>query len=357
MRQEFSRYSLNVINKYNTKIYGRIIIVTLMRGENYMRRVCQLLSIQYPIIQGGMGNISSPILASAVSEAGGLGTIGTGTMSVEEVNVLLLEMKKRTTKPFALNIPIAVTRDLNGMCELAVKHAITVVSLSAGNPAPYLPFFKQKGIKVICVTASVKQAIKAEQAGADVIVGEGYEAAGINSPLEITTMTLVPQLAENVKIPVIAAGGIGDNRGFAAALALGAEGVQMGTRLVATKESPYHERYMETLLEASDTGTVIVGRTLGKVRRILRTSYSELLQEAEKNGVHPDDFASMTDEEKHRIGAIEGRLNEGFINGGQISGLVTSVPTVHELFETMIQGAANIFEKQAEEMRSLQLRK
>ncbi len=322
-----------------------------------MRRVCQLLSIQYPIIQGGMGNISSPILASAVSEAGGLGTIGTGTMTVEEVDVLLVEMKKRTTKPFALNIPITVTKDLNGMCELAVKHAVPVVSLSAGNPAPYLPFFKQRGIIVICVTASVKHAIKAEKAGADLIVGEGYEAAGINSPLEITTMTLVPQLVKNVQIPVIAAGGIGDDRGFAAALALGAEGVQMGTRLVATKESPYHERYMKSLLEADDNGTVIVGRTIGKVRRILRTGYSEQLQEAEKNGIHPDDFANMTNEEKHRIGAIEGRLDEGFINGGQISGLVKSVPTVHELFDEMIEGASSIFEKQAEEMNSLQLRK
>ncbi|MBF0707134.1 MULTISPECIES: NAD(P)H-dependent flavin oxidoreductase [Bacillales] len=322
-----------------------------------MKRVCQLFSIRYPIIQGGMGNISSPILASAVSEAGGLGTIGTGTLSLEEVESLLLDMKQRTAKPFALNIPITVTTDLKGMCELAVKHAVPIVSLSAGNPAPYVPFLKECGIKVICVTASVKQAKKAEESGADLIVGEGYEAAGINSPLEITTMTLIPQLVASVQIPVIAAGGIGDARGFAAALALGAEGVQMGTRLIATEESPYHERYLTKLLEANDTETVIVGRSVGKVRRVLRTEYADQLLKAELSGVKPEDFAAMTDEEKHRIGAVEGRLGDGFINGGQISGIVKSIPSVQKLFEDMVEGALLIYKNKLEEFEKISMKK
>ncbi len=321
-----------------------------------MRRLCELLSVHYPFIQGGMGNISSPVLASAVSEAGGLGTIGTGTLTVDEVEILLLDMKKRTKKTFALNIPISVTENLKGMCELAVKHAVPVVSLSAGNPAPYIHYFKRNNIKVICVTASVKHAQKAEKAGADLIVGEGFEAAGINSPLELTTMTLIPQLVAKVQIPVVAAGGVGDSKGFAAALALGAEGIQMGTRLIATKESPYHERYVERLLEADDTETVIVGRSVGKVRRILKTAYADRLIEAEGTGIHPDDFEAMTNEEKHRIGAVEGRLEEGFINGGQISGLVKSIPTVQELFKEMMEGAEQIYENQMKTFKRFYLK-
>ena len=322
-----------------------------------MRRLCKLLSIHYPFIQGGMGNISSPILATAVSEAGGLGTIGTGTLSVDHVESLLLDMKKRTKKAFALNIPISVTTNLKGMCELAVKHAVPVVSLSAGNPTPYIHYFKQHNIRVICVTASVKHAQKAEKAGADVIVGEGFEAAGINSPLELTTMTLIPQLVAKVQIPVVAAGGVGDSRGFAAALALGAEGIQMGTRLIATKESPYHERYVERILEANDTETIIVGRSVGKVRRILKTAYAKQLIQAEAAGMHPDVFEAMTDEEKHRIGAVEGRLEEGFINGGQVSGLVESIPTVQELFKEMMEGSQEIYENQMKEFKGFYLKR
>ncbi|WP_270182483.1 NAD(P)H-dependent flavin oxidoreductase [Alkalihalobacillus sp. CinArs1] len=312
-----------------------------------MNRICETLSINYPIIQGGMGNISSSELASAVSKAGGLGTIGTGTMSPDEVEKLLVDIKMLTSLPFAVNIPITVTPYFKEMCELVVKHDVKVVSLSAGNPSPHISFFKEHGIKVICVTASVKHAMKAENAGADIIVGEGFEAAGINSSLELTTLTLIPQLKASVSIPVIAAGGVGDGKGLAAAFVLGAEGVQMGTRLVATKDSPYHSNYLDQILQSKDTGTVIVGRSVGKVRRILKTSYSSMIEEAERNGVHPNDFAKMTAEDKHIIGAVEGRLEEGFINGGQVSGLINSLPTVEELFVTMIREASETLNDQS----------
>ncbi len=206
-----------------------------------MKYICDQLSITYPIIQGGMGNISNASLTAAVSEAGGLGTIGCGTMRPEEIETIILETKNRTQRPFALNIAISVTPYIQELVQLAIQHQIPVVSLSAGNPVSIIPELHQHGIKVIAVVASVKHAQKAEAAGADLLVAEGFEAAGINSNLELTTFTLIPQITNAVSIPVIAAGGIGDGKGMAAAFMLGASGVQMGTRLIATKEAPFHQ--------------------------------------------------------------------------------------------------------------------
>ena len=236
-----------------------------------MKNICTLLNIESPIIQGGMGNISNAPLTTAISEAGGLGTIGVGTRTPEEVQEMILEVKRKTKKPFALNIPITVTEHLREMLDLAITHQIPIVSLSAGNPGPYIPLLHEHGIKVIVVVASVKHAQKAEKAGADLVVAEGYEAAGINSDLEITTFALIPQIANAVSIPVVAAGGIADGKGLAAALALGASGVQMGTRFIATKEAPMHPSYKQLLLDASDTDTVIFGRTIGKSAVFFRT--------------------------------------------------------------------------------------
>jgi enoyl-[acyl-carrier protein] reductase II len=308
-----------------------------------MNNLTNVLHIKYPIIQGGMGNISNAPLTAAISEAGALGTIGVGTMGVEEVEGIILDTKKRTTKPFALNIPISITPHLQDMIRLVVKNGIPVVSLSAGNPAPLIPYFHEHNVKVICVVASKKQGEKAEEAGADVIVAEGYEAAGINSNLETTTLALIPQLVDTVKIPVAAAGGIGDGRGLASMLALGASGVQMGTRFIATKEAPFHENYKSTLVDAKDDGTVIVGRSVGRVRRVMKTPYAAGLLQTEQEGVDLDEFSRMTSEDYHRIGALEGKLDQGFINGGQVSGLVSDIPTVAELLERMIGDAQEIF--------------
>ena len=171
-----------------------------------MKSICELLSIKYPIIQGGMGNISNAVLTAAVSEAGGLGTIGCGTMRPEEIETIILETQRRTYHPFALNIALSVNPYVSDLVQLAIKHKIPVVSLSAGNPAPIIPVLHQHGIKVVAVVASVKHAQKAEAAGADLLVAEGYEAAGINSNLELTTFTLIPQITKSVSIPVAAAG-------------------------------------------------------------------------------------------------------------------------------------------------------
>jgi enoyl-[acyl-carrier protein] reductase II len=310
-----------------------------------MNQLTNILKIDYPILQGGMGNISNSILTSAVSEAGGLGTIGAGTMSPEEVEEIIIDTKRRTEKPFALNVAISVSPHVREILKLVIKHDVKIVSLSAGNPAPFIPKLKEHGVKVITVVASVKQAKKAEEAGADVLVAEGYEAAGINSNLETTTLTLIPQIVNQVTIPVVAAGGIGDGRGLAAMLVLGASGVQMGTRFIATAEAPFHDEYKRQLLMAQDDGTVIVGRTVGKIRRILKTVYAKTLLDYETKGITLDDFNQLTTEDFHKIGALEGKGDQGFMNGGQISGLVSDIPTVEELLERMMKEAKEQIEK------------
>jgi enoyl-[acyl-carrier protein] reductase II len=313
-----------------------------------MKSICELLSINYPIIQGGMGNISNAVLTAAVSEAGGLGTIGCGTMRPEEIETIILETQRRTYHPFALNIALSVNPYVSDLVQLAIKHKIPVVSLSAGNPAPIIPVLHQHGIKVVAVVASVKHAQKAEAAGADLLVAEGYEAAGINSNLELTTFTLIPQIAKSVSIPVAAAGGIGDGKGLAAAFMLGASGVQMGTRLIATKEAPFHDLYKANLLQASGTDTRIVGRSVGRVRRILNTSYAQKLLQAENDGVSFEEFNELTSEDQHIKGALLGDMENGFINSGQIAGLITSIPSVKELFESMIDEAETQINRSAQ---------
>ncbi|WP_188653914.1 NAD(P)H-dependent flavin oxidoreductase [Pontibacillus salipaludis] len=308
-----------------------------------MNDLCRLLNIQYPILQGGMGNVSNAPLSAAVSEAGGLGTVGVGTMELSEVKKILQDLKAITKRPIALNIPLNVTPYRDEMIELVVKEKLSIVSLSAGNPAPFIPYFHEHGVKVIAVVASVRQALKAEAAGADVIVAEGYEAAGINSNFETTTLTLIPQIVDAVSVPVVAAGGIGDGRGLAAMLTLGASGVQMGTRLIATADSPMHKAYKETLLGADDLQTVIVGRSIGKVRRVMKTPYAGQLLSLEEKGIEEEDFKRLTSEHYHKIGALEGKLDQGFINGGQVSGMIHHLPTVEDLFVTMMEEATARF--------------
>ncbi|WP_428908073.1 NAD(P)H-dependent flavin oxidoreductase [Niallia sp. Krafla_26] len=310
-----------------------------------MNSVCEQLKIKYPIVQGGMGNISHATLSAAVSEAGGLGTIGCGTMKPDDVENIILETKELTCKPFAINIALSVNPYVEELVHLAIKHQVPVISLSAGNPAPFIPTLHQHGIKVIVVVASVKHAQKAEAAGADLLVAEGFEAAGINSSLELTTFTLIPQIHKAVSIPVIAAGGIGDGKGLAAAMMLGASGVQMGTRFIATKEAQLHDNYKERLLQASGTDTRIVGRTVGRVRRVLQSEYVEKIFQAEKEGISLEEFNEITSEDYHVKGAVLGDLENGYINSGQIAGLISAIPTVQELIESMMEEAKTQLEK------------
>ncbi|MBX9973704.1 nitronate monooxygenase family protein [Cytobacillus firmus] len=304
-----------------------------------MNILTDILNIKYPIIQGGMGNISNAILTAAVSEAGGLGTIGAGTMPPMEVEKIIEETKSLTKKPFAVNVALSVSPYVKEILSLVIKHNIPAVSLSAGNPAPFIPKLHEKGVKVITVAASVRQALKAEAAGADIIAAEGYEAAGINSSLETTTLVLIPQITGEVSVPVVAAGGIGDGKGLAAMLALGASGVQMGTRFIATKEAPFHQQYKKKIIEASDHETLILGRSVGRIRRVLSTGYANKLLDYEKQGISLDEFNKLTSEDYHKIGAINGNGDEGFMNSGQIAGLIDDLLSVKELLDTMIEDA------------------
>lgn len=311
-----------------------------------MKYLCKLLSIRYPIIQGGMGNISNSTLTAAVSNVGGLGTIGCGTMPPEQVEAIILETKEKTSNVFALNIPINVSPYTKELIQLVIKHHIPIVSLSAGNPAPYIPVLHEQGVKVMVVVASVKHAQKAEEAGADLLVAEGFEAAGINSNLELTTFTLIPQISRNVKIPLVAAGGIGDGRGLAAALLLGASGVQLGTRLIATQEAPFHHTYKQRLIKATENETTILGRSVGQVRRVLKSSYAEGILESERAGVSLEEYQELTSETYHIKGAIQGDEANGFMNSGQVAGLIETIPTIKNLFEGMMGEAEEQLKKQ-----------
>lgn len=311
-----------------------------------MNELCNLLGIEMPILQGGMGNISNAKLAAAVSEAGALGTIGAGTMSAEEVERILMETKERTSKPFALNIALTVAPAVKELIQLVVKHELKAVSLSAGNPAPFIPYFKEHGVRVITVAGSVKHAVKAAEAGSDIIVGEGYEAAGLNSPLETTTLSLIPQLADAINVPIAAAGGIADGRGLMAMLALGAQGVQMGTRFIATQEAPFSELYKQRILEADDTGTMIIGRSVGRIRRVLKNNeYAEEISKKERVGLTLEEYNNQTNESHHIKGAVDGNEKEGYWNSGQISGLITHIPTVKELIESISEEMKQTFNR------------
>lgn len=319
--------------------------------------LCEKLQIDYPIIQGGMGNISNAQLAAAVSEAGGLGTIGCGTMTPEEVETIILETKHRTKKNFAVNIAVGVSPYTDKMIDLVIKHKVPIVSLSAGNPAPFIPRLHKHDVIVIAVVASVKHAQKAEAAGADLLVAEGFEAAGINSILELTTFALIPQIVKHVTIPVLAAGGIGDGKGLGAALLLGASGVQIGTRLIATKEAPFHDEYKQNLVKASDTETLIVGRSVDRLRRVLKTPYAMKLKEFDKTGMTLEQYGELTSETQHVRGAIEGDMENGFLNSGQIAGLIGDIPTVKELLDSMMEEAENRLEKIRDEFRRMSKKK
>lgn len=304
-----------------------------------MKCICELFSIKYPIIQGGMGNISNAELTAAVSNAGGLGTIGCGTMNPEQVEAIILETRDKTNNTFALNIPINVSPYTEELINLVLKHNIPVVSLSAGNPAPFIPRLHKKNVKVIAIVASVQHAQKAAAAGADVLVAEGFEAAGINSTLELTTFTLIPQISKHVTVPVLAAGGIGDGHGLAAALMLGASGVQIGTRLIATKEAPFHPSYKQKLLEATGNDTCIIGRSVGQVRRVLKDPYTVKVLELEQQGLSPENYRELMSEVHHINGAIHGDVKNGFMNSGQVAGLIEDIPTVRELLDGMMNNA------------------
>lgn len=301
----------------------------------------QMLGIRYPIIQGGMAWVATWELASAVSNAGGLGIIGVGGADVNWVAEQIRQMKEHTDKPFGVNLML-MNPQADEIAELLATEKIPVITTGAGNPAKYMEIWKNAGAKVIPVIASVALARLMERGGADAVIAEGTESGGhIGSA---TTMTLVPQVVDAVNIPVIAAGGIADARGFAAALMLGASGVQMGTRFVTAKESIVHENYKEKIIKAKDIDSEVTGRSVGHPIRVLRNKMTREYLRMEKEG------ASLEELEKMTLGAlrkavVEGDVMTGSVMAGQIAGLVKSEDTCAQIIEEIMTGAEKLLNR------------
>ena len=296
-------------------------------------RITKLLGIEYPIIQGGMAWVAEYHLTAAVSEAGGLGIIGAGGAPAEFVRGQIQKTKEKTDKPFGVNIML-MNPEADAIARVVVEEGVRVVTTGAGNPGKYMAMWKEAGVKVIPVVASVAMAKMMERAGADAVVAEGMESGGhIGSA---TTMTLVPQVVDAVKIPVIAAGGIADGRGFAAAFMLGAEAVQMGTRFVVAKESIVHENYKQKVIAAKDIDSEVTGMSHGHPVRQIRNNMTREYLKLEKEGAPFEELEHLT------LGAlrkavVEGDTVNGTLMAGQIAGLVKKEQSCAEMIQEIME--------------------
>ncbi len=290
-------------------------------------RITELLGIEYPIIQGGMAWVGEYHLASAVSAAGGLGIIGAASAPPEIVREQIREVKKRTDKPFAVNVML-MNPNADEVAKIVIEEGVKAVTTGAGNPAKYIPAWKEAGVRVIPVVASVAMAVMLERTGADAVVAEGMESGGHIG--QTTTFSLVPQVVDAVKIPVIAAGGIADGRGMAAAFMLGAEGIQMGTRFVASRESIVHDNYKEKLIKASDIDSVVTGTSTGHPIRVLRNKMTKEYLRKEAAGATLQELEELT-LGSLRNAVMDGDVVNGSVMAGQISGLIKDVPSCEEI--------------------------
>ena len=295
-------------------------------------RVTELLEIEYPIIQGGMAWVAEYHLAAGVSKAGGLGMIGAANAPAEWVREQIKEVKKQTDKPFGVNIML-MSPNADEVAKVVVEEKVPVVTTGAGNPEKYIKMWKEAGVKVIPVVASVAMAKRMERCGADAIVAEGTEAGGHIG--ENTTMVLVPQIVDAVEIPVISTGGIGDGRGMAAAFMLGAEAVQLGTCFVVTKESIVHENYKKCIIKAKDIDSRVTGRTTGHPVRALRNQMTKEYLKLEKEGASLEELELLT-LGGLRKAVIEGDVINGSVMAGQIAGLVKEEMSCKALIEKLV---------------------
>lgn len=297
-------------------------------------RITELLNIELPIIQAGMVWVSGWKLASAVSNNGGLGLIGSGSMKPELLREHIQKCKAATDKPFGVNLPL-LRGDAEDLVDVILRENVKIVFTSAGHPGKFIEKFKDKNIVVAHVVSSLKFALKAESVGCDAIVGEGVEAGGHNGIDEITTFCLIPQLVSNIKIPIIAAGGITDGRGILAALALGAEGVQIGTRFAVTKESSAHENYKNAVIEAKDNSSHLILKKLG-MARVIKNQFSEKISHLEQQGESIDKIKEIVGVKREKRGIFEGDIIEGMVEAGQGSGIINDIPSVQELIDRLI---------------------
>jgi len=298
-------------------------------------RITQLFNIDYPIIQGGMIWVSGWKLASAVSNAGGLGLIGSGSMYPEVLREHIQKCKKATDKPFGVNVPMLYPQ-IEEIMDIIVEEGVKIVFTSAGNPKTWTSFLKEKGITVVHVVSSVKFALKAEAAGVDAVVCEGFEAGGHNGREESTTFTLIPMVKEQVNVPVIAAGGIGSGRGMLAAIALGAEGVQIGSRFAATVESSAHQNFKQTIIDVKDGDTHLTLKELAPVRLVKNYFYQQV-QELYQQNPTIDQIKELLGRARAKKGMFEGDLENGELEIGQIAGIIHEIIPAKQVVETIIQ--------------------
>ena len=298
-------------------------------------RITELFGIQYPIIQAGMIWCSGWELASAVSNAGGLGIIGAGSMYPDILRVQIQKCKQATKKPFAVNLPLLYP-DIDKHIATIIQEKVPIVFTSAGNPAVWTEMLKNEGIKVVHVVSNEKFARKAEACGVDAIVAEGFEAGGHNGREETTTLVLIPQVANAVKIPVIAAGGIGTGKTMLAAMALGAEAVQIGSRFVTTHESSAHQKFKQAVVDAKDGSTQLSLKKLTPVR-LIKNKFWEQISAAEMSGASSEVLAQMLGRARAKKGMFEGDLEEGELEIGQISGYINEIKPAAKIVEEMVR--------------------
>jgi len=301
-------------------------------------KITELLGIRYPIIQGGMAWVAEYHLAAAVSEAGGMGLIGAGGAPASFVTEQIRKTREATDRPFGVNIML-MNPEADQIARAVVEEGVKVVTTGAGNPGKYMAMWKEAGIRVIPVVASTAMAKMMERAGADAVVAEGMESGGHIGAL--TTMALVPQVVDAVSIPVIAAGGIGDGRGLAAALMLGAEAVQMGTRFVAAKESTVHSNYKEKLIKANDIDSEVTGMSTGHPVRSLRNKMTREYLRLEKEGADFETLEQMTLGSLRRA-VVEGDVVNGTVMAGQIAGMVKKEQTCREMILEIMEQAERL---------------
>ncbi|MCH8331092.1 MAG: nitronate monooxygenase [Bacteroidetes bacterium] len=294
-------------------------------------RITELFGIEYPIIQAGMLWCASWELASAVSNAGGLGIIGSGSMYPDVLRTHIQRCKQATKNPFAVNV-VLMYPDIEKLMEIIVEEEVKIVFTSAGNPVTWTPFLKEKGITVVQVVPGVKFALKAEESGCDAIVAEGFEAGGHNGRDETTTFCLIPMVKNAISAPLIAAGGIGDGRGMLAAFALGAEGVQIGSRFAASLESSGHDSFKKAIVEAKEGDTKLMLKKLAPVR-VIKNKFYEQVQEAEDKGASSKELKEILGRARAKRGMFEGNLEEGELEIGQVSGMIDEIKPAAQILK------------------------
>lgn len=295
-------------------------------------RICEVLGIKYPIVQGGMAWIADASLAAAVSEAGGLGII-TGTAPIEWIRAEIRKVKKLTDKPFGVNVMLMAPHAAE-VAKLVCEEKVPVVTTGAGSPGKYMEMWKENGVKVVPVVASVALARRMEKLGADAVVAEGCESGGHIGSL--TTMALVPQVVDALDIPVLAAGGIADGRGMAASFMLGAEGVQIGTRFLVAKECTVHENYKEKVLKAKDIDSEVTGTSTGHPVRCLRNKMTRVYKKLENEGASAEKLEELGTGALRKA-VVEGDIDNGSVMAGQIAGLVNKEQTAKEIIEEIMK--------------------